>query len=137
MLPQAPLYQDQECGLLCRPPRGRESFVTIFRLGSFHIVLDIALLFVTYLFLHLWYVAGIFIFISFVCTIIGSSIAVCCCPTENGWRANVALQTISYITRGVDAVAILAKVFTTNKHNTVVAGTACKSIVRWFCMSIS
>lgn len=126
MIPQVPLYQEQECGCYCRPPRGRESFLAIFRIGVFQIAWDFILLFFSLIFLHLWRVCGDFLVFAFVFSLIGSSIAVCCCPTQNGWRANIALQVLSLILRGIVAIVCIVYIAITNKPNTFRAAITCK-----------
>lgn len=81
----------EDCGCYCRPPvdgssRGHNKYEAAFRLGSFQVTVESFLCFFSFLCIGIVPSIGFWIFISFVLTLMGASIAICCCPTQHGWN---------------------------------------------------
>ena len=119
-----------DCFCGCVPPgnkQNRDRFITVFRIGILQIITETILLFITLGYEYLYPPVGVWLLLSFFITIIGVSIAICCCPSHTGWKSNLVLSTIAYTVRIVLAIACIAIMSTSGSNlNKAVASRICK-----------
>ena len=117
-----------DCFCGCVPPGPKQHrFVNVFRVGILQIITETVLLFVTLGYVYLYPPVGVWLLLSFLLTIIGVSIAICCCPSHTGWKSNFVMSAIAYTVRIILAIACIAIMSSTGStKDKAVASRICK-----------
>jgi hypothetical protein len=124
--------RDEECGCLCRPPSAgtnrfrRESYLTAFRVGVCQICVESLLCFITLGYVYLLPSLGIWLLMSFFISLVGVSSAVCCCPSQQGWKTNLQMSVIAFMMRLLIGTICLYVASSTKDFDTRVSAYICK-----------
>jgi len=117
-----------ECTCKCTPVYSHTGqFDFVFRLGILHIFIETILVCVTLLISQLAFVLGISIFLASLISLIGASIAVCCCPSYIGWAWNVFLHSLAFTIRFIIFlyIVIVLIVYDVKRPGGLIAFIAC------------
>lgn len=79
----------------------------VIRFGIFHMCIESVLLIIIFVVASLNIVFGGLVFLASFLSLIGASIALCCCPNPVGWTWNVILHSIAFIVRLLTFIFIL------------------------------
>ena len=92
-------YSDA-CTCKCAPvPSANGRFNCVFFFGIFHIVVELVFCFILFILLTVDALIGAFVFLASFLSLIGASMAICCCPNYVGWASNVTLHSIALFIR--------------------------------------
>lgn len=80
---------------------------TVIRFGIFHMCVESVLLIIVFVVASLNIVFGGLVFLASFLSLIGASIALCCCPNPVGWTWNVILHSIAFAIRLLTFIFIL------------------------------
>lgn len=125
-----PRDQDDECGCLCRPPPSggnslrKESYHTAWRVGVCQIAVEAMLCFITIGYVYLLPSLGVWLLMSFFVSLVGVSSAICCCPSQQGWRTNFNLSIIAFVMRVIIGFVCFFMLTSNDSHS--IAAVICK-----------
>jgi len=118
----------EECGCLCRPPPSsgnplrKESYLTAFRVGVCQLCVEAMLCFITLGYIYIIPSLGTWLLMSFFISIVGVSSAICCCPSQQGWKTNFNMSFVAFVIRLLLGIVCILIAMNSNDYDTRAPG---------------
>ena len=107
---------NKNCTCRCAPvPSENGEYDYVFRLGVLHIVIESIMVFILFLIFQYSVLVGLLVFFASLLSLVGASIAVCCCPTFIGWCYNVLLHSTAFMIRFLALIILIVAIGSTSK----------------------
>lgn len=101
-------------------------FRRAYNIGMFQFILEMCWAFLALGFINLISYVGFWLFFSFLISLTGLCVALCCCPSESGWNYSFKLTSVAYTIRFLLAFVCFAVLLTTEAAYNRVAVCICE-----------